>query len=113
MRKRLLGMMLVTALSGCGGAGEDRAGGHAAKATRTLTLAYPANDQSDLLGFVDAVTRLSHGSLRVEVERGWRNGELAYETGQIADVREGKADLGVAASRAWDTVGIPAFRPLH
>jgi TRAP-type C4-dicarboxylate transport system substrate-binding protein len=113
MRRCLLAVILVAGLVGCGGAGEDRAGGHATNTARTLTLAYPAGDQNDVLGFVDAVSRLSHGSLRVVVRPRWRDGQLAFETGEIADVRAGKADLGAAASRAWDTVGIPSFRALH
>lgn len=113
MRRCLLAVIVVTALAGCGGTGEDRAGGHATKASRTLTLAYPAGDQRDVLGFVDAVTRLSRGSLRIVVKPRWREGELAFETAQIADVRAGKADLGAAASRAWDAVGIPSFRALN
>jgi TRAP-type C4-dicarboxylate transport system substrate-binding protein len=69
--------------------------------------------QSDLVGFVVAVSHLSHGSLRVKIEPGWRNGDLAYETHTIRDVQAGKADLGAAASRSWDTVGIAPFRALN
>jgi TRAP-type C4-dicarboxylate transport system substrate-binding protein len=113
MRNLLIGLFLTALLAGCGGAREDRAGGHDSSGPRKLTLAYPAGDTSDLIAFVDAVTRLSHGSLHVDVRPRWRDGELAYETGEIADVRAGKADLGAAASRAWDKVGLREFRALH
>src|SRR5207244_6948228 len=112
MKRALPAIVLTVILAGCGSAHGDRAGGHAGGATRTLTLAWWGRDTSDLNLFRDAVSRLSGGALRIDVKRGWRGGDTAYETHTIEDVAAGKADLSAAASRAWDTVGIPELRAL-
>src|SRR5262249_2843423 len=36
-----------------------------------------------------------------------------FATGQIADVRAGKADLGAVGAGAWDSVGVSSFRALN
>ena len=43
----------------------------------------------------------------------WRWGQPAFEEGIIRDVQAGKADLGWAATRAWDSVGVSDFDALH
>jgi TRAP-type C4-dicarboxylate transport system substrate-binding protein len=64
------------------------------------------NDPSEVASFVDAVRRLSNGSLTIDVKTEWRWGEATYETGLIKDVMAGKADLGVAGVRAFDEAGL-------
>ena len=62
--------------------------------------------------YVRQVTILTGGSVRIDVKSGWREGEIDYETRLIADIRAGKADLGVASSRAFDSAGVLSFRAL-
>jgi TRAP-type transport system periplasmic protein len=71
-----------------------------------MTLAAGEVDPWELAFFVDAVRRLSSGSLMIEVRTRWRAGEATYETGLIKDVMAGKADLGVAGVRAFDEEGL-------
>jgi len=107
---RLLALGLVLALAGCGGSSADKAGGtHTRRAATVLTLANPLG-LLDVGLFAGKVADLSHGTMRIKVKNGWRLGQTAYENGVIRDVRAGKADLGVAGSRAWDSVGVDSLR---
>jgi TRAP-type C4-dicarboxylate transport system substrate-binding protein len=76
-------------------------------------MANPAGGSGELDGFVNEVARLSGGTIRIQVQNSWRAGQAKYETGLINDVRAGKADLGWAGSRAWDSVGVLSLRALH
>jgi TRAP-type C4-dicarboxylate transport system substrate-binding protein len=98
-------------LAGCHG-GSDKAGGNAAGKTTVLTLAVPFGQPTEVNGFAEEVSRLSHGTMRIAVTPRWRYGQIAYEKGLIGDVRAGKADLGAAGSRAWDSVGVNSLRAL-
>jgi TRAP-type C4-dicarboxylate transport system substrate-binding protein len=77
-----------------------------------LTLANFLPTSEEVAGFAAEVSRLSGGRLRIDVRSGWRYGQVAFETGLIRDVQAGKADLGIAGSRAWDSVGVTSFRAL-
>lgn len=77
-----------------------------------LTMASPLAQPLELDNYVYEVTALTGGSVRIDVKSGWRKGEIDYETGLIADVKAGKADLGVASSRAFDSAGVPSFQAL-
>jgi TRAP-type C4-dicarboxylate transport system substrate-binding protein len=109
-------LLVVAALAalqtGCGVAGSDKAGGGTARRVVVLTLANPLSDSSELDGFVREVSRLSGGAIKIVVKSRWRYGQVAYETGLINDVRAGKAALGVAGSRAFDSVGVSTFDAL-
>lgn len=114
LRATRLGLVLAIALlTGCAGAGANKAGGQGPRKTVVLTLANSFPDAQEVGGFAANVARLSQGSLRIDVESGWRLGQVAYEGGLIRDVRGGEADLGVAGSRAWDSVGVDSFRALE
>ncbi len=102
----------LASLAGCAGSQLNKAGGPGARRVVVLTLANYSTDAGEVGGFAANVARLSHGSLRIEVESGWRLGQVAYEDGLIGDVRGGKADLGIAGARAWDSVGVRSFRAL-
>lgn len=78
-----------------------------------LTLADGEGDISNAQPFANAVSSLSHGSLRIKIEGAWRASDPAYEADLIKDVQAGKAELGVTASRAFDTVGISSFQALQ
>ena len=118
-RLRQVGVLGVCAavcavLVACGASGADKAGSPPAAAKPVvLTMANPTLDSSDALAFVSAVDRLSHGTIRIVVDSGWRKHQIAYETGLIHDVQAGKTDLGIVGSRAWDTVGVNSFRALQ
>jgi TRAP-type C4-dicarboxylate transport system substrate-binding protein len=107
MRRRWLGparALLALTLVACQAPAADKAGG--VPTPVTMTLAAGEVDPWELAFFVDAVRRLSSGSLMIEVRTRWREGEATYETGLIKDVMAGKADLGVAGVRAFDEEGL-------
>ena len=106
----LLGVALLGA--GC----SARASAHRAVIPRqqpvVLTMASPLTEPLELDEYVRQVTILTGGSVQIDVKSGWREGEIDYETRLIADIRAGKADLGVASSRAFDSAGVLSFRAL-
>ena len=106
----LLAVMAV--LAGCGSLGFDKAGDTQPRHSVVLTLANFNGQTGELDGFTSEVRRLSGGTLRIDIKYNWRHGQVRYENGLIADVRAGKADLGVVGSRAWDSVGVNSFRAL-
>jgi TRAP-type transport system periplasmic protein len=103
----------LVALAGCASSGSDKAGGKPARKPLVLTLANPLGDSEEVQGFSAEVSRLSGGTIRVEVESRWRFGQVAFENGLINDVRAGKADLGVAGTRAWDSFGVHSLDALN
>ena len=106
----LLAVMAV--LAGCTGPGVDKAGGTRARQPVVLTLANFIGESSELDGFAGEVRRLSAGTMRIDIRSRWRPGQVDSENGLIGDVGAGKADLGVAGSRAWDSAGVSSFRAL-
>jgi TRAP-type C4-dicarboxylate transport system substrate-binding protein len=100
--------------AGCGAsASSDKAGGATKGKPVVLTLANGNGDSVELEPFAAAVARLSGGTLRIVFKNGWRRGSPSYEIGAIGDVRSGRVDLAWAGSRAFDSVGVPAFDALH
>jgi TRAP-type transport system periplasmic protein len=106
----LLAVMAV--LGGCTGPGLDKAGGTQARQPLVLTLANFIGQSVELDGFAGEVQRLSAGTMRIDIRSRWRPGQVDSENGLIGDVGAGKADLGVAGSRAWDSAGVSSFRAL-
>ena len=106
----LLAVMAV--LAGCTGPGVDKAGGTRARQPVVLTLANFIGQSAELDGFAGEVRRLSAGTMRIDIRSRWRRGQVDSENGLIGDVGAGKADLGVAGSRAWDSAGVSSFRAL-
>jgi len=94
------------------GAGVDKAGGPVSKPV-VLTLVDGEGDISNAQPFADAVNSLSHGSLQIKIEGGWRASDNSQDADLIKDVQAGKAQLGVIASRAFDTAGISSFQALQ
>ncbi len=84
----------------------------------TLRLAV-ADDQGRasepyVLEFIEQVRTLSNGSLIIEPI--WDAGQgtfFDFETGVIQLVTAGKVELGLAASRAWDTEAVTSFQALQ
>jgi TRAP-type C4-dicarboxylate transport system substrate-binding protein len=75
-------------------------------------MADANNTSAEIDNFVDAVKAASAGAIEITVTHGWRQGEPNYEVDLIKDVADGKADLGVAGARAFDSIGIRDFQPL-
>ena len=107
----LCGLSLVL-LAGCGGSGSDKAGGTVPHVV-VLTLADGEDDVSNAQPFANAVKQLSNGTLQIVIKSPWRPNDPRYETDLIKDVEAGRVQLGVTASRAFDTVGIDSFQALQ
>jgi len=103
---------LVIGAAACGSGGVDKAGGAVARPV-VLTLVDGDADTFNAQPFATAVSRLSHGSLQIKIEGDWRPTDPTYETDLIKTVQAGKAQLGITASRAFDTVGIDSFQALQ
>jgi TRAP-type C4-dicarboxylate transport system substrate-binding protein len=101
---------------GCASSGANKAGGPDTPRPRALTmvsgLGFSGAEQ--LVSIIEEAKRLSGGTIRIELlTTNWRPGQVAFENGLIRDIRAGKADLGVAGSRAFDSVGVMSLRALH
>jgi TRAP-type C4-dicarboxylate transport system substrate-binding protein len=107
----LAGLLLALS-AGCTGSGSNKAGGNRARKPVVLTLANPIGDTEELDGFTKEVSRLSGGTIRVDVRSRWRFGQVNFENGLIGDVRADKADFGVVGSRSWESVGVTSLRAL-
>jgi TRAP-type C4-dicarboxylate transport system substrate-binding protein len=109
----VLAAALALALGGCLGSESDKAGGAQHRKPVVLTMANGNGLPLELEAFAAAVARLSNKTVRIEFKNNWRQGSPSYETEVIGDVEAGKADLGWAGSRAFDSVGVPTFDALH
>ena len=89
----------------------NREGGNPVLPVR-LTMADADNTSAEIDTFVEAVSAASAGAIEITVSHGWRQREPNYEVDLIKDVADGKADLGVAAARAFDSIGVHDFQPL-
>jgi TRAP-type C4-dicarboxylate transport system substrate-binding protein len=114
--KRFAIMLTISGLTlgvgACGGNADDKAGGAVRSAPVVLQLA-DFGDEELAKVYADEVVRRSRGSLRIEIHRGWRHGEVNLEEGLIGDVKAGKADIGWTATRGFDEVGVTSFDALH
>ena len=100
-------------LAGCDIGESDRVGGEEATDPHVLTLLNPFTNPEDLTPFATEVARLSGGELRIRVIPGRHERQPDYEAAVIRDVMHGRADLGMAASRAWDEFGVDSLRALN
>jgi TRAP-type C4-dicarboxylate transport system substrate-binding protein len=108
----LAAVALALAVSACSGSGVDKAGGTRTEQPVVLTLANHENGPDDVQFWVEEVQRRSGGSLRIQVQNQWRDQEIDYDKGTIADVQAGKVQLAKVAARAYDTVGVTSFQAL-
>ena len=108
----------VTALSiivsGCGGGGTDKAGGPERDPPTVLTLVRTDSPLPAGIGaFVDAVDRLSQGSIEFEYDDdSWRENDPAQEIQLIEDVQAGNVDVAWFGARALDSFGVTSFQAL-
>jgi TRAP-type C4-dicarboxylate transport system substrate-binding protein len=92
------------ALAGCSIGGSERVGGQPAADTLVLTMLDPIGNRLELVDFVDEVSRLSDGAVRIRVVTAGHDG-ADYEAATIRDMQDGRADLAFVGSRAWDEFG--------
>src|SRR5215216_1522972 len=112
--KPLIFVLAVALLAGCGSESSDRAGGEKPVKAKVLVMANAQYFPDELAAFGEAVERVSDGRLRLK----WINEYGAGRDGNpevnvVRDVSAGKADLGWAATRIFDELGVTAFNPLH
>jgi TRAP-type C4-dicarboxylate transport system substrate-binding protein len=108
----LAAVTVALAASACTGSGVDKAGGTRTKPPVVLTLADHEQSAEQVQPWIEEVQRRSGGSLRIKVTNRWRDQEIAYDKGTIADVQAGKVQLAKVNARAYDTVGITSFQAL-
>jgi TRAP-type C4-dicarboxylate transport system substrate-binding protein len=111
-----LAMIGAVVAGGCsgGGAAGDKAGGSGEPVV--LRLANTSGDlhAAPVIGdFVSQVKERSGGNLRIQVVNRW--GEYAADAEQqvVRAVAAGKADLGWAGARVFDTMGVTSFQALQ
>ena len=78
----------------------------------TITLATPFESNVEAQPFVDAVSRLSGGSMQVAVKEKVHAGEDAIEESLLDDVAAGTYDMTWTAQRPWPARGNKAFDAL-
>jgi TRAP-type C4-dicarboxylate transport system substrate-binding protein len=103
-------LVSVGALAGCSFGHGDRVGGGRGDHVRELTL-LDLLDPQEVTPFMDEVSRLSDGQLRIHLVRIPPDG-TDYEGAVIRQMQDGRADLAVAGSRAWDEFGAAGLRAL-
>ena len=117
-RAFLTGLVLTSVSAGaCTGAsvGADKAGGGAAGGTVMLRMAsnaYSLVSNAVPAFYVQRVSDLSHGAIRIEVINQWGSYAPDAEAQAVRAVASGTVDLGWAGSRVFDTLGVPTFQAL-
>ena len=103
-------------LGGCAsGTGLNKEGTKTPSPTVTLTMVVPDGSTPDTDYFVSQVAALAHGQLRVVVVASYPGTDPANEGRLAVALREGKVEMAVIPSRAWELDGerVLAFRALQ
>src|SRR5215218_5686184 len=115
MRSWTTACMLLAALalaSGCSDAGnEDKAGTKTHDKPVELAIANHEGGIASVTAWVEAVERLSQGSIEVHASNDGRERETGYEQATLGDLRRRKIDLATVAARGYDEVGVTTFQP--
>ena len=111
-----LAVIAVVVAGGCGGGGGsgDKAGGSGEPVVLRMANAYGDLQTAPVIEhFVSQVKERSGGNLRVKAVSRW--GDYADDAEQqvVRAVAAGKADLGWAGARVFDTMGVPSFQALQ
>jgi TRAP-type C4-dicarboxylate transport system substrate-binding protein len=108
----LAAVAVALTAAACSGSDVDKAGGTRTEPPVVLTLANHEQGPGDVQFWIEEVQRRSGGSLSIQVQSQWRDQEIDYDKGTIADVQAGKVQLAKVAARAYDTVGVTSFQSL-
>ena len=115
--KRFAIMLTISGLTlgveACGHNSEDKAGGAVRSDPVVLRLADAAGGEAITLLYADEVARRSQGALRIEVKSPWRYRQPDREARTIGDVKAGKVEIGLGATRSFTDVGVSSFDALH
>jgi TRAP-type transport system periplasmic protein len=111
-----LAVIAAVLAGGCGGGGGsgDKAGGSGEPVVLRMANAYGDLDVVPAVqDFVSRVKERSGGNLRIQVASTW--GDYADDAEQqvVRAVAAGKADLGWAGARVFDTMGVTSFQALQ
>jgi TRAP-type C4-dicarboxylate transport system substrate-binding protein len=111
-----LAVIAAVVAGGCSGdgAGSDKAGG--AGEPLVLRMANTAGDLEyfpAIKAFLSQVKERSGGNVRIQVVDRWGDFAADAEQQVVRDVAAGKADLGWAGTRAFDTMGVTSFQALQ
>jgi TRAP-type C4-dicarboxylate transport system substrate-binding protein len=111
-----LAVIAAVVAGGCGGGGAvgDKAGGAGEPVVLRMANAYGDLDVvPPVQDFVSQVKEHSGGNLRIQVTSTW--GDYADDAEQqvVRAVAAGKADLGWAGARMFDTMGVTSFQALQ
>jgi TRAP-type C4-dicarboxylate transport system substrate-binding protein len=99
-------------IAGCDSTVGDKSGGPGPAVALVLANNDGGTDGIPAVShFADRVAALSGGRITVRIQSEWQGG--GNEARVIKDVAAGEADLGWSGTRAFDTMGVTAFQPLH
>lgn len=107
----IAGTVCSVLIAGCGGtskAGSAPANPHPI----VLHMSNELDGQQPLDIYAREVQRLTHGAVRIEVGSNAYRGQPDSEQRIIADVRDGRAQMGWVGSRVLDVLGDRRFQPL-
>ena len=103
-------LLVLAAGTGCGGS-TDKAGGKKQSPTRVLSLVNRSGPQ-EVQPFVEKVSELSGGTLRLAIQSGWGEGLAHPEDDAIHAVQAGQVDLAVVPAALLHSVGVNSFDAL-
>lgn len=119
MARESAGVVMALMLAGCGGGAEepvgDKAGGSSPTVTLTLGTASPRgrSDTPRVEYFLQRLTALTNGSVKVEVSWSESNNDTDFEQSVAKKMLAGQMDLGWVGSRAFDTLGVTSLRAIQ
>ena len=105
----LIGVAVLALMVGCSPISRG-VGSQPAAITFTLAAAFEQN--TELQPFVDAVARLSDGTMQIAFKPNIHKGEDATESSLLDDVAAGSYDMTWTAQRPWPARGDKAFDAL-
>jgi TRAP-type C4-dicarboxylate transport system substrate-binding protein len=111
-----LAVIAAVVAGGCSGGGTagDKAGGAGEPVVLRMASAYgELNDVPAVQDFVSRVKERSGGNLRIQVANRWGDYATDAEQQVVRAVAAGKADLGWAGTRVFDTMGVTSFQALQ
>ena len=107
-------LVLPLLLASVACSGGTKAGTRRSVHTALLTFANRDTGEQDVAEYVDAVNRLSDGSIRLRIQTEWRSADGdAGDARTVADVRAGRVDLAKVPVQAYERLGVVDFDALE